>query len=396
MHDDDIIHLLRLTLAPGVGPVRAAALIERFGSARAVLAAPASELELVKGIGRKLSAAITASAKESAALAQAEVERARAHGIKILGKGHPDYPALLGALPNAPILLYVRGAIDPHGPGRFPVAIVGSRHCTTYGLEQAERFGSILAQSGLMIVSGGARGIDTAAHRGALRAQGRTVVVLGCGLEHCYPAENQGLFDEVVARGGAVVSELPLGTPPSAENFPARNRIISGLSLGVLVIEAGAGSGALITARQALEEHGREVMALPGRVDSPASQGSLALLKEGGAALVTEPGDVIALLESPARHVHAGTHEARYQPGVNGTGEGGPGLFAPTTELSLPPLDDASLAILAAAEGSTLDEICARTALPVSQVRSQLTLLEIARRVIREGSRFRAAGGPSR
>ena len=152
MHDDDIIHLLRLTLAPGVGPVRAAALIERFGSARAVLAAPASELELVKGIGRKLSAAITASAKESAALAQAEVERARAHGIKILGKGHPDYPALLGALPNAPILLYVRGAIDPHGPGRFPVAIVGSRHCTTYGLEQAERFGSILTQSGLMMV----------------------------------------------------------------------------------------------------------------------------------------------------------------------------------------------------------------------------------------------------
>ncbi len=394
MNEDGLIHLLRLTLAPGVGPVRAAALIERFGSAEAILAAPPSELELVQGIGRKISAAIAASAKESAALARAELDRARAQGVQILARGDPDYPALLGALPNAPIVLYVRGAIDSQGPGRFPVAIVGSRHCTTYGLEQAERFGSTLAQSGLMIVSGGARGIDTAAHRGALRAGGRTIVVLGCGLEHCYPSENQGLFDEVVARGGAVVSELPLTTPPSAENFPARNRIISGLSLGVLVIEAGVGSGALITARQALEEHGREVMALPGRVDSAASKGSLSLLKEGGAALVTEPGDVIALLEGPARHVHAGTHEARYQPGVGGLDDRGAGLFAPAAAPSSPPLDGASRSILAAAEGSTLDEICARTALPVSEVRSRLTLLESGRRVVREGSRFRAATHP--
>ncbi len=390
MTEAELFHLLRLTLTPGVGPVRAGRLMERFGSAEGVLLATPAELEQVKGIGRGMATTIASSGRESEGRARAELARAGDLGVRLLPKGGSGYPALLASLPDAPILLYVRGLIDDEGPDRFPVAIVGSRHCTTYGLEQAERFGAVLAQAGLTIVSGGARGIDTAAHRGALRGGGRTIVVLGCGLAECYPPENRGLFDEVVSRGGAVVSELPLGTPPSAENFPARNRIISGLSLGVLVIEAGAGSGALITARQAAEEHGREVMALPGRVDSSASKGSLELLKEGGAALVTDPGDVIALLESPARHVQAGSHADRYTPARADAAPPVGDLFDGSGS-GAPPPDDASRSILAAAsQASTLDEIATRTALPVAEVRARLTLLEIERRLIREGSRFRA------
>lgn len=296
--------------------------------------------------------------------------------------GDPDYPALLEPLDDAPTVVYVKGTVDP-ARDAFPIAIVGSRDCSAYGLEQAERFGGILAQAGLTVVSGGARGIDSAAHRGAVRVGGRTLAVLGCGLGNIYPPENGQLFDRIVESGGALVSELPLRTPPSAENFPARNRIISGLSLGVLVIEAAAKSGALITSRVATEDHGREVFALPGRVDSPHSRGTLDLLKAGGAQLVTEPADIIHALEAAAHHVHRGTHADRYTPAQAPTIALPPGVRAD-------PLAEAVLEALA--EPLTADQLLERVNSAAGALRSQLTLLEIQGRIVREGSRFKLAG----
>lgn len=381
--DDRSIALLRLSLTPGLGPVLIDRLLSEFADPEKVLGVTATALQRVRGIGPGTAEPIVRGLEASAALVEPELARAAQLGVHLLFKGGPGYPELLAELPDAPPLLYVKGELRSDGPDRYPVAIVGSRRCTAYGVEQAERFGGLLARSGLTIVSGGARGIDTAAHRGALRAVGRTVAVLGCGLAHVYPPENAELFERIAA-SGAVVSELPLETPPMPDNFPARNRIISGLSLGVLVIEAGSRSGALITARMAAEEHGREVMAVPGRVDSEASQGSLALLKEGGAAIVVNPGDVLALLEGPARHQHRGSHAARYADPRRG--EIGTASAGPAPEAAEAPLSDDQRAILAALDRPvTIDELSEATLLPPHVLRAELTVLEMQRRVRRDG-----------
>jgi DNA processing protein len=366
-----------------------ARLLEAFGSPDAVLGAAARDLERVKGIGSGKSVAFVKGMKESAGLVDAELELAAKLGVRLVARSDPLYPPLMRTIPDAPPLLYIRGEIDPAGADQYPVAIVGSRSATHYGLEQAERFGGLLARSGLTIISGGARGIDTAAHRGALRNGGRTVAVLGCGLANCYP-ENAALFDQI-SGAGAIVSELPLRTPPDADNFPARNRLISGMSLGVIVIEAGKRSGSLITARLAAEDHGREVMAVPGRVDSPASWGTHELLKQGGAALVAEPGDVLNILESAARHSFGGSHEARYaditrEPGslfVEPKGE------APKAAAPVLPTTPAQQAILAAlGEPLTMDELAQSTGLSPAGLRSEITVLEIQKRVVRQGTRI--------
>lgn len=394
--DAELRDLLRLTLTPGLGPVLIARLLEAFGSPRAVLGASARELERVKGIGSGKSVAFVKGMKESAGLVDEELELAAKLGVRLAAKSDRFYPPLMRTIPDAPPLLYIRGQVDPAGVDQYPVAIVGSRSATHYGLEQAERFGGLLARSGLTIISGGARGIDTAAHRGALRNGGRTVAVLGCGLANCYPPENAALFDQIAGGGdkppsGAIVSELPLRTPPDADNFPARNRLISGMSLGVIVIEAGKRSGSLITARLAAEDHGREVMAIPGRVDSPASWGTHELLKQGGAALVAEPGDVLNILESAARHSFSGSHEARYaditrEPQslfVEPKGET-PKAAAPAT-----PMTPAQQAILAAlGEPLTMDELAQSTGLSPGGLRSEITVLEIQKRVVRQGTRI--------
>ncbi len=397
--------ILRLTLAPGLGPILTRRCLDAFGTPDAVLRASAATLKLkVKGIGDVLAAQIAAALPATDKLADEELALAATLGAHIVAIGTPEYPPLLAQIPDPPPILYIRGDLSPN-LDRYPIAIVGSRNCTHYGREQADRFGFHMAGAGLTVVSGGARGIDTAAHKAALRAGGRTIAVLGCGLANCYPPDNQELFDQIAGSGGgdaggackgAVVSELPLRTPPIAENFPARNRIISGLSLGVLVVEAGLRSGALITSRVAAEDHGREVFALPARVDSSAAEGSLELLKKGGAQLVTQPDDIIQALESPARHLHAGTHAARYSV---------PALFdaAPATEDDAPiappvasgkSIRDAALTvtqqqILAALDKPlTIDELSGTLSIDVVKLRSDITMLEIRRRVARAGSRF--------
>jgi DNA processing protein len=383
MADATMRDLLRLTLTPGLGPVLISRLLAVFGSPAAALAASAAELERIKGIGPGKSVAFVRGFKESGAHVDEELALAERLGVRIVPRGDLEYPPLLATINDAPPLLYVRGRIEPAGPDRYPMAIVGSRNATAYGIEQAERFAGVLGRAGLTIVSGGARGIDTAAHRGALRSAGRTVAVLGCGLAECYPPENQDLFERIAAGGGAVISELPLRTHPEADNFPARNRLISGISLGVLVIEAGKRSGSLITARLAAEDHNREVMAVPGRVDSAASWGTHELLKQGGAALVTEPGDVLNTLEAPARHSFNGAHTARYAD----PSRGDESLFEDGEAPAALPATGVQRAILAALESPrTIDELIQATGLPASSLRAEITVLEIQKRVHRAGS----------
>lgn len=384
--DAHTLATLRLALTPGLGPIRAGRCIELFGSAHDVLSASGASLKRVQGIGSVLADRIVAGLRQSQDAAVRELEAAERHGASVIARGSPDYPPLLGELEDAPLVLFCRGSIRSDDADRFLAGIVGSRACTLYGLEQAARFAGSLARSGLTVVSGGARGIDTSAHRGALDAGGRTIVVQGCGLAHAYPPENAELFERIVVeQRGAIVSELPMGTPAVAENFPGRNRIISGLSLGILVIEAGLKSGALITARIAAEEQGREVMALPGRVDSQASRGVLELIRDGGAAPVIEPGDVIHALENAARHHVAGTHDARFvQPLSSGLFNGSGGIDAPVTALS----DVQRRIVEALSSPRSADQIAVALGTEVAELRGELTLLELSGRVVRAGGLF--------
>lgn len=400
--------LLRLTLTPGLGPVLIGRAAQELGSYEAAADATEPALRRIRGIGAERARAISEGLRDSNAHADAELRLAETLGVTLVPLHDPAYPPLLKQLSDAPPLLYVRGRIEPDSGDRYPLAIVGSRSCTAYGVEQSERFAAALAQCGLTIVSGGARGIDTAAHRAAVRVKGRTVAVLGCGLAHCYPPDNTDLFDTIAESHGAVVSELPLNTPPNAENFPARNRIISGMSLGVLVIEAGRRSGALITARVAAEEHGREVFAVPARVDSASSAGSLDLLKSGGAAMVTHPDDILQALESPARHAHQGTHEARFKPmqGQLGFVAAEADAVQPATTVTRPNKPaaasprDAALTpeqrqILAAlTEPRSLDDLARIVSRDVGALRADITVLEIRRRLERRGAMLvaRSAG----
>jgi len=392
--DPELFALLRLTLTRGLGPVLIRRLVARLGSAaKACICSPA-DLQQIEGIGSAKARSIAESLVASEAAATRELALCEQLGVTLVSAFQPTYPQLLAPLPDAPVLLYMKGAFVAERD-RFGVAIVGSRSCTTYGLEQSSRFARTLAGAGLTIVSGGASGIDTAAHQATVDAGGRTIAVLGCGLAKCYPPQNQRLFERIVESGqGVLLSELPLTTPPAAENFPSRNRIISGLSLGVVVIEAARGSGALITAKVAAEDHGREVLVLPGRVDSPSIAGSLDLLKEGGGLLVTEPGDVIHALESCARHASRGSHGVRFTP-TSSSGDGRlPDLFTsgPSSRGDAKrelPLSDAQRAIVAALrEPGTVDQICERSGLSVGQVRGELTMLEIQKRVYRRGTVF--------
>jgi DNA processing protein len=280
-----------LNLLSGVGAVRVRKLRERLGSASAILKASRRDLEATEGIGPEIGKLIHQWREHGNP--DDERRRAESRGIRIVTFADDDYPSALREIYDPPLVLYVWGTL----PSPWPkgLAVVGTRHATHYGQETAKKLAYQIAYSGLPVVSGLARGVDTFAHQAALAAKGVTWAVLGGGLDKLYPPDNIPLAEKIAAERGAVISEFPLGLVPDKRTFPMRNRTVSGLSFGVLVVEAGAESGALITARQALEQ-GRQVFAVPGRIDNPQSRGCHQLIKEG-ATLVEGAGDVLAALE---------------------------------------------------------------------------------------------------
>jgi DNA processing protein len=357
----ELIDSVRLSLVSGVGPLLRQALLERFGSPAAVLAAAEDELQVVDGIGPKIAARIVAARDEIDA--EFELQLAAEHGIDVLAHSDAEYPRPLRQIHDPPGVLFRRGQASPQD--ELAVAIVGTRHATRYGLAQAERLAGSLARTGFTVVSGLARGIDAAAHRGALAAGGRTIAVLASGLLEIYPPEHEKLAVEVAA-SGYLLSEAPPRMVPMSGAFPQRNRLISGLCLGTIVVEAPERSGALITARLAYEQ-GREVFAVPGPIDSRMSRGCHALIKDG-AKLVESVDDVLAELGPLAEKIER---------------EDGTTLERPA-ELVLNEIERQVLAAIDSAPTS-VDTIATASGLAIHRVLSTVSVLEM-RRLIRRTS----------
>lgn len=357
-NDPEFEAALRLSLSSGVGPAKIRALENHFGSLSSALMAAPHQLRSVSGIGPKVAQTIVDANQLDI---QRELDHCRDFGIQILTRDHPDFPQLLAEIPDPPTLLFVMGEMLPCD--ELSVAIVGTRHATHYGKKQAERFAYELAKAGFTIVSGLARGIDAAAHRGALKAGGRTIAFLGGGVSRIYPPEHEELAKEV-AEQGAVVSEAAPLVSPIAGAFPQRNRLITGMSLGVLIIEAAMRSGALISARMAMEQN-REVFAIPGQIDNPVAQGVNSLIRDG-ATLVQSVDDVIEQLGPLRKPLKVSQEQTVIQP----------------AELQLNEQEQAVLQHIELAPMS-LDQLVARSKLPVQRVLSTLSILEMKRLIVR-------------
>jgi DNA processing protein len=377
----EVLDHLALALVPGLGPKLTAALLQRFGSPAAARHATAAELLEIPQIGPKIAADLAAALR--AVDVGPELQLLERHGVRPVPLGFPGYPPPVAGLVNPPGLLYFRGEWTPADAGA--VAIVGSRACTGYGKKLAEGIARGLSRAGVTVVSGLARGIDACAHRGALAAGGRTVAVLAGGLSEIYPPEHAGLADEV-ARGGCLVTETPMTVAPQPGMFPARNRIISGLCRAVVVIEANAKSGALITARHAAEQ-GREVFAVPGAVDSPASAGCLELIRSG-VRLVRSADDVLEDLRGIAAPDYPPANPERERRG----GTPNPVAHAPGSPAPEPPAP-----VLDAAQQRVYDQLAARRhadelarelGLGVSDLARVLMQLEMKRAVRRLPGNF--------
>ncbi len=349
---------LLLSQLPGIGPATLSNLLDALGSASRVLGASDDQLRCVSGIGPKLVHTIRHAAD------YVDVNRildwCETRCVTVVGSDEATYPQALLELPDPPSVLFIDGEVT--AGDQFSVAIVGTRHATIYGRQQAERLAYGLAKAGVTVISGMARGIDTAAHQGALDAGGRTIAVFGCGLGHIYPPENEGVAKAIAAHG-ALVSEHSPETPPRAGLFPQRNRIISGLAHATLVIEAPERSGSLITARMAMEQ-GREVLALPGNVTSRSSQGSNLLIRDG-AKLIRNVDDILECL-GPLPH-SVPTEEGRE-------------IRRPAEVL----LNDQERLVLdqIQCEATSLDRIVEQTQLPVQRVLATISVLEM-RKLIR-------------
>jgi DNA processing protein len=282
----DLPYWLALNSLPDIGPVIAGRLLAVFGSPENIFHMAGSELRQVEGVGKSRINSITAFNQWDTI--RKEIDSAGKKGVQILSLQDPAYPEGLRRIPGAPVVLYVKGGFTD--ADKYAIAMVGSRTSSEYGMQVAEKMSHRLASSGLTVVSGMARGIDTASHKGALRAGGRTIAVLGSGIDVPYPASNRDLMRSIES-SGAVISEFPFGTPPNKENFPRRNRVISALSFGTVVVEAALDSGSLITVGYALEQ-GKEVFAVPGNVTSGNSRGTNGLIKNG-AKLVENAEEII-------------------------------------------------------------------------------------------------------
>ena len=346
MQDD--LDLLSLHLVSNLGPIRIRRLLSRFGSAAEVLKAPLSDLVRLQGISRELAQAIHTAAHNG----EAQREWAQLEAMKgwLITHDNPLYPIALKQISNAPILLEGIGQLKESD--RHAIGIVGSRHTTFYGLECARQFSYKLATAGLTIVSGLARGIDTAAHQGALAAKGRTIAVIGSGLGQMYPPENKALAERIVDQG-AILSEFPFGSPPNPQTFPYRNRVVAGWSSELLVVEAGPKSGALITANLAMES-GRQVYVVPGPINVEGSAGSNRLIQQG-AKLVTCTEDI---LEEMQQLFHRPTQ-------------------TDNSNLS----DDERLLLHALATEQTIDDLVEQTGLAAAKVCSGVLSLELKQRV---------------
>jgi DNA processing protein len=352
--------LVALNLVEHVGPVRVRQLLEHFGDAPAILRASKSSLLQVRSIGEECATAI--SNWEKTIHLDAELKRIHDFGCSIVTQADAAYPELLKHIYDPPIVLYVKGELLPKD--KNAVAIVGSRMTTHYGIEVARKLGYQLAYLGVTVVSGGARGIDTAAHQGALSAKGRTVAVLGTGINLVTPPENAELFERIAA-DGAIVTQFPFNRPPDKQSFPIRNRIVAGMTLGTVVVEANLSSGALITANFATE-YGRQVFAVPGRIDSPRSKGCHDLIKKG-AKLCEGAEDILSEFEylfPPSNR----------PPGAAETG------VLPALELSA---NEKKVYDTLQEEESTIDEVIRKSGLPSSGVSVALLSLEM-KRLIRQ------------
>ncbi|MEZ6121562.1 MAG: DNA-processing protein DprA [Planctomycetaceae bacterium] len=353
--ESELRSALALSLVNGVGPRLQTTLLKYFGTPQQVLEQPVAVLMQVHGVGKQVAERIASPLTRT--LADVTLQQARDLGVSVLMKGQAGYPAGLFRVDDSPLVLFCRGTLLPQDD--LAVAIVGSRRCTAYGRRQAERLAGSLARAGFTIVSGLARGIDGAAHRAALAAGGRTIGVLASGVKEIYPPEHADLAMDVMKQG-ALVSEFALETKPRPGLFPQRNRIISALSLGVIVVEANRSSGALYTARHAMEQ-GRDVFAVPGPVDSLASEGCHDLIRDG-VTLIRHADDVLqelAPLTQPAVTADSTiVHDAR--------------------ELTLNPQEREILNHISTSPVH-VDQLIAATQLELSRVLSTLTILELKR-----------------
>jgi DNA processing protein len=363
-HSPDIEKWISLIRADGVGPVNFRKLLNKLGSIENVLGASVAQLTRVEGIGDKTAERVVRTRGQFDVTK--ELDLADKHGVWIICLEDEHYPVALKQIYDPPPVLYVKGTLSRQDS--LAVAVVGSRRCSQYGLEQAARFSHFLASTGFTVVSGLARGIDSAAHRGALSAKGRTLAVQGCGLAHVFPPENKALFTQI-AENGAVVSELPMTYEPLSENFPGRNRIIAGLSMGTLVIEASLKSGALITAQASLENN-REVMAVPGPIDNPSCAGSHKLLKQGARLIdsIEELMDALGCIGQDLKgHAVQSVHSAE---------ESAQKSLFDVTDLKL---SDAERKVIECFDGKPLhlEELIAKTDLPAGTIYAATVSLQL-------------------